>query len=317
MFPFYVWIVIVIVAVIILGFLPMFFITKKIATREFEDKLVRSTKNKWARENSCPSNQEHSVMYDEGMAWANNYADNRMPVEVCSCNLKLHGMYFDFSSKNCVIIIPGRAESLNYSYYFAEPYRKAGYNILVIDTRAHGLSEGKYVGCGIGEIPDVIAWSKFLKDQYSIEKIVIHGICVGSTTAVMAAVEEDCPKIDGIIAEGMFKSFYTIFKQRTKNGGHPTFMFMGHIFRLIKKYAGVDIKKQSPAAIMHKMDTPIMFFHSLKDDASLPVYAQELYDICASKIKKLVWFDNGAHSHIRIVNKDKYDGEIIDFLNLI
>ena len=65
---------------------------------------------------------------------------------------------------------------------------------------------------------------------------------------------------------------------------------------------------------MDKMDTPILFFHSLKDDASLPVYAQELYDACASKVKKLVWFDKGAHSHIRIVNKEKYDSEIKNFL---
>ncbi|MBQ4061770.1 MAG: alpha/beta hydrolase [Christensenellaceae bacterium] len=311
---FYIWIIIALAAVILLGYLPMFLITKKIAMREFNDKLVRTSSEKWARENSCPSNAEHSVMYDLGMEWADQNIDRRIPVEVTSCDLKLYGMYFDFGSDSCVIIIPGRAESLNYSYYFAQPYKEAGYNVLVIDTRAHGLSEGKYVGYGIGEIPDVIEWSKLLKDRFGIKKIVIHGICVGSTTAVMASVKEDCPKLAGIVAEGMFKSFYTIFKQRTKNGGHPTFMFMGHIYRMAKKYVGVDIKKQCPAAVMDKMDTPILFFHSLKDDASLPVYAQELYDACASKVKKLVWFDKGAHSHIRIVNKEKYDSEIKNFL---
>ena len=34
-----------------------------------------------------------------------------------------------------------------------------------------------------------------------------------------------------------------------------------------------------------------------------------------SKKKKFVWFDHGAHSHLRIVNLEKYDQEVIEFLN--
>ena len=53
--------------------------------------------------------------------------------------------------------------------------------------------------------------------------------------------------------------------------------------------------------------------HSKEDKFSLPEKAQELYDKCSAP-KKLVWFDHGAHSHIRINNVLEYDKTIKDFL---
>ena len=36
---------------------------------------------------------------------------------------------------------------------------------------------------------------------------------------------------------------------------------------------------------------------------------------CGSKNKKFVWFEHGAHSHLRIVNPEKYDSEVTAFIN--
>ncbi len=312
--PLYFWITAGFLAIVVLPFAAMLIYTRKIAEKEYYEKLVRTSPEKWGRQNSCPENEEHSRMYEEGMAWAKAHAACMKPESIESCGFRLKGEYYDFGSKNCVIIIPGRAESLNYSYFFAPPYERAGFNILVIDTRAHGLSEGKFVGMGIGEIPDVTAWARFLKAEKGMSRIVLHGICIGASTSVMASVREDCPGLAGIISEGLFKSFYTIFKQRTKNGGHPAFPFMWHIYRLAKKNAGVDIKRQSPESIMGKMSAPVLFLHSKKDNAALPKYAQQLFAACSSSKKKLVWFEEGAHSHIRIADKQKYDDEICAFL---
>ncbi len=291
----------------------MYFITLSRAKIEYADKLTRTSKDKWGRKNSCPENAEHSVMFDEGMAWAAAHKDAMRPLTVESCSLRLEAEFYDFKSDTSVIIIPGRAESIFYSYFFAEPYEKAGVNVLVIDTRAHGNSDGKYVGMGIGEIPDVIAWVKLLK-ELGTKKVIIHGICIGASTAVMVSTEPDCPPLYGIVCEGLFSSFYTIFKQRTKNGGYPTFMFLGHIYRLAKKNAGVDIKRKCPANVMDKMTVPALFMHSRADNASLPSIAEELYEKCTSGIKRVVWFEKGAHSHIRIQNKEKYDSAITDFI---
>ena len=74
--------------------------------------------------------------------------------------LKLVGEWFDYGFDKTVIILPGRRETLVYSYYYAQPYKELGINVLVIDQRAHGLSEGTYSTCGIKEADDVKLWLK-------------------------------------------------------------------------------------------------------------------------------------------------------------
>ena len=49
---------------------------------------------------------------------------NTLPMIISMVIGTLIGEYFDFGKDRCVIILPGRCESLMYSYYFAPPYEK-------------------------------------------------------------------------------------------------------------------------------------------------------------------------------------------------
>ena len=53
---------------------------------------------------------------------------------------------------------------------------------------------------------------------------------------------------------------------------------------------------------------------SKEDRYSLPEKAKELYNECNSP-KRLVYFEKGRHSHIKINAPEKYDKVIVDFLN--
>ena len=103
--------------------------------------LVRTSKKKWSRECCFPEDKEYKKMFDDGIAWSEKYKDKKLAIECTNKGCKLVGEYFNFGYDKAVIIISGRMESLLYSYYYAEPYRSAGYNVLVIDNRAHGNSE--------------------------------------------------------------------------------------------------------------------------------------------------------------------------------
>ena len=196
--PIWIWIVI---AVIILGLLPL----PILAYYLYSVLLVRTSKKKWGRECSIPDDEEYKRMFDIGIEWEKQYHSQKQPVEVVSDGLKLVGEYFDFGSDTSVIIIAGRMESLLYSYYFAEPYRRLGYNILVIDNRAHGLSEGKYLSLGAKEYRDILRWGELLHDRFHQKSIVIHGICIGSCVGLFALCSPDCPDyFKAMAAEGMF-----------------------------------------------------------------------------------------------------------------
>ena len=149
--PTWAWILIGVAAFALVSLVAMVCATMGIAKKVYQNILVRTDENKWRRANSYPPNPEHTHMFELGMQWGRENAAHMRPVEIENEGLKLAGEYFDFGAERCVIIFPGRTETLYYSYYFAEPYVAAGCNVLVVDPRAHGLSDGKYNCCGTKE----------------------------------------------------------------------------------------------------------------------------------------------------------------------
>jgi len=288
-----------------------FIVSKKV----YEVQLVRTSKDKWGKGCSAPDNVEQVQMFDQGEAW---YAENEqygIDVKVQSEGLNLVGKYLDFGFKRACIIIAGRTESYLYSYYFAKPYKEAGFNILVIDNRAHGDSDGKYIGIGLKEYNDILEWGKLLHDTYHNETIFIHGICIGSATAMYVLTSEKCPDYySGMCADGMYTTFYETFKTHMialKKPVQPCSYFV--MKRIQKNIDGISPIKNGPIYCIDKLKKPLLMIHSKEDVFSLPKKAVELYEKCNAP-KKLVWFDHGAHSHIRINNVEGYDNTIKDFI---
>ena len=279
--------------------------------------LVRTTPKKWRARYEFPDDLEYNSMFEEGREWNERFKDKKRDVSIVSEGFRLVGEYFDLGNDKCVIIVPGRTESSNYSYFFAKPYEESGYNILAIDNRCHGRSEGRINSLGFKEYKDIIAWSEYLNQKEGIKTVLCHGICIGSCVALFANTSEDCPEcLKGLVAEGMYPTFgeslWHHLEPFKKYG--PMKMFFRMTCFYIKVIAGADIINDGPIKRMNRMDKAMLFLHSKEDKYSLPKRAQELYDICPSKNKRLVWFDVGAHSRVRINNCEKYDRTIKDFL---
>lgn len=309
-----IWIWILIwVAAFFLVIAPIFIIPAVIYTVL----LVRTRKSKWTRKCSLPKDPEIKEMFDIGMAWADKYAAHKREVDVYSGKYHLFGEYFDFGFDKAVIIIAGRTEALLYSYYFAEPYRQSGYNVLVIDNRSHGKSDGRISALGYREYADILRWSAFLHDDLGNRQVFLHGICIGASHALFALTSDNCPDyMQGMVSEGMFTNFYDSLKNHIKEAKQPVYPALWELRGYIRLFAGYDIKKDGPVFRIHKLNKPILMLQSKEDLYSLPEKAKELYAKCPAP-KRLVYFDKGAHSHIKINNSAKYDKVIIDFLKEI
>ena len=303
-------ITIVLTAIFLLLILPLIIIANYVFTVQ----MVRTSKDKWKRGCSALDNEEQVKMYDEGLKWASENKDKIVEVDIYNDKLHLFGEYFDFGSKKCAIILQGRTESLWYSYYYAKPYQDLGYNILVIDSRAHGNSDGKYNCAGLKEYRDVLKWTEYIKNRFNIEKFILHGICIGSATAMYAITNDKNNYYEGIVADGMYTNFYETFKNHMIEEGRRVHPFIDIMMVIMYLRAGVDIKRKGPIKSIKNLDKPILFLYSKEDKFSLPEKAKLLYDVCPSE-KRLVWFEKGAHSHIRINNLEKYDNSIKDFVN--
>lgn len=277
--------------------------------------FVRTSPEKYPRDLSCDEPNQRK-MYEEGMAFAQIEKAHEEEVTIVHAGLKLAGVYLNYGHEQTVIIIPGRAETVNYSFYFAEIYRKSPFNVLLIDPRGHGLSEGKYNTVGILESGDLLAWSQFLHDEKGQKKIFFHGICIGGASAILALAKPDLPSyIAGAAVEGPFADFEKMFARHVKVAGHLSFPIANELPHYFKKYAKVDIVRDSPEKHIAQVHSPILFLQG-KEDIYVPYQdTQRLFSLCPSEKKQWLMFEKGEHSKLRYFNLEKYDSAVLSFFS--
>jgi len=279
----------------------------------FYNIMYRNPKKR-TRECSNKKDERQMRMFAEGIAWAEQFKDKTEQLHIVNDGLNLYGEYVNFGFDKCVIILQGRTESLLYSYYFADVYYKNGYNIMVIDTRAHGLSDGKYQTAGIKESDDAVMWIKLLNEKYHITDFTLHGICIGGATAVLAYAKlknEGSGLVKRIVTDSIYQSWKEIFIRHIKRFKQPAFPVLHSIFFLTFLLTKARLFTETPLKYMKDIDIPILFIWSVKDIFCVKSKGEELFEACASKYKELRFFPEGRHSHIRSTQAAEYD-EVID-----
>lgn len=278
--------------------------------------LKRKSKEQWGR-NISVENEQTIRMDNEGLEWQRKHNDCKKDVHIVNNGLNLYGEYYDLGFDKAVIILSGRTESLRYGYYFAKPYSDSGFNVLVIDPRAHGYSDGIYNTVGFEESKDALAWAKFLNREFLLTNIIFHGICIGGAAGMLAITSSDCPDfVKGLVTEGMFANFGESMKNHLIERKKLFFPVMQCIDFWMKRYTGYSMMK-GPIDVISKMDKPLLMLQSKKDKYSTYQKAEMLFEWCSSNEKKLVLFEEGDHSMLRITDTEKYDFEIFLFLKRI
>ncbi len=304
------YIVLGIIGLFVLGYVLPNVIIASIIFREL---LVRTNKKKWSRDCSW-DDEEQKRMFAEGELWGEENKEFQKRVSVKSDGFTLVGEYFDFGYDKAVIIVPGRMETCVYSYYFASPYKQAGYNVLAIDNRSHGLSEGRYNTVGIKEYKDLLCWAKFLHDEQNIKKAWFHGICIGAATCLYAFTSEKAPDyFEGLTTDGMYLHFGDMLERRIVERKHNPHPCVEIVMAFIKLVSGKNPAKDGPIHRIDKMNKPILFIYSKMDVYSPESAVMKLYEKCGSA-KRIEWFEKGIHSHVRINDEERYDEVIKNFI---
>lgn len=150
-------------------------------------------------------------------------------------------------------------------------YRDMNFNILLIDERASGKSQGKYTSMGIMESFDIVGWCRWLELCFGTEtEIIIHGVSTGAFAAIAAAVNPEMPiNIKGIIAESVYPLIRdTVYNIAEKNLAFLTKPAMPFINLFYKNHVGFDMRDFSLYTISKSVKIPVLFIHSAKDSVA-------------------------------------------------
>ncbi len=234
-------------------------------------------------------------------------------VEITSHDgLKLKGIlvYAPQPSKKTVIAIHGYKNcGINEYGSYIRNYHEMGFNVLVPDDRAHGVSEGKFIGFAWLDRRDCIGWINYIVDKFGEDSsILLHGISMGSATVMNASGEKDFPKqVKAVVSDCGYSCAWNQFKHVLKRNFHLHAFPILYIANAINKIVcGYDFKESSSVNQLKNSKVPFLFIHGGDDDFVPTEMVHEVYEACASEMKEVHVFDGAAHAESYYVCHDEY-----------
>ncbi len=241
--------------------------------------------------------------------------------------LKLHATYFpgmedgtgwpaDVSGvKKAVICFHGyTGEGLSNHIAIADYFLKKGYAMLMPDARAHGESEGEYIGFGCLDRKDALSWVNWLIGTCGDDvEIMLHGTSMGGATVLMASGLDLPCQVKGIVSDCGFTSPKEVFTHVLNHMYHlPAFPAIQGADLLNKRLAGYGMDECNAKYEVQKAKVPILFIHG-SSDTFVPVsMCHEIYENCASPKRKLI-VEGAAHAESYYKDMADYEKVLTEF----
>jgi len=226
-----------------------------------------------------------------------------------------HHAYFvrnDSSSQTAIVIHGWRDRAIKFMHIARIYHQLLGYNVLMPDLHAHGLSEGEAVGMGWNDRKDILHWLSVARELFGYEQLVIHGVSMGAATTMNVSGETMPEGLKSIhfVEDCGYTSVWDEFSYQMKEMfGLPDFPLMYSTSRLCKLKYGWSFDEASPLEQVKKCQYPMLFIHGDADDFVPTFMVHPLYE--AKPWPKELWITKGA-VHAR--SYDAYPEEYVEHL---
>lgn len=192
-------------------------------------------------------------------------------------------------------------------------YSSIGCNLLIIDHRACGKSEGEYITFGVKERFDVAAWAKKAAETAPDLPIFLDGISLGGTTVLLASELPMPENVVGIVADCGFTSPWDICKHVVNHYMKiPAFPSLNIANLYCRAFAGFSLKETSAQRALEKNKYPIFFLHGGKDDF-VPTEMSRINFEAARSEKELHIVEEATHGLSYLYEPERCQKAINDF----
>lgn len=231
--------------------------------------------------------------------------------------LKLHATWFPQEEcKKIVICFHGyTSRGMNDYTGLSSYYLPHGYSMLLVDERAHGESEGTYIGFGFLDRMDALKWIDWVLETCGEDvRILLHGTSMGGATVLMTSGLNLPEQVKGIISDCAFTSPKEVFTHVLHTMIHlPAFPIMQISDVINRKRAGYGLDDCNAAREVQKATVPILFIHGSADTFVPCSMCDTIYENCTSPKKKLI-VEGAAHAESFYKDTEAYENAMTEFL---
>jgi hypothetical protein len=194
-------------------------------------------------------------------------------------------------SRKTAITVHGWREQGIAMLMIARLYERMGYNVVVPDLHAHGLSEGDAVDMGWKDREDVLHWMTLFR----ADTMVVHGISMGAATTMNVSGETMPAGIRSMkfVEDCGYTSVWDEFCYELKQEFDlPAFPLLYTSSLLCRLHYGWSFQEAAPIKQIVKCKYPMLLIHGDNDDFVPSWMVHPLYE--AKPEPKRLWVAKGS-----------------------
>ena len=194
------------------------------------------------------------------------------------------------------IVLHGwRDSAIKFMYIGRIYHQQLGYNVLLPDLHAHGLSEGEVIGMGWKERHDVLHWMTVAAQLFQSDEFVVHGVSMGAATAMNVSGLPMPKEVRTVrfVEDCGYTSVWDEFSYELREEFHlPAFPLMYTTSLLCRLRNGWSFGEASSLRQVEKCHWPMLFIHGDNDHFVPSWMVHPLYE--AKPGRKSLWTPHGT-----------------------
>ena len=198
----------------------------------------------------------------------------------------------------------------------AKALHDEGFHLLLVDQRAHGHSQGRWITYGVNERQDCTAWAWHCYRRFGPNHpLFLYGMSMGATTVLLAAGLGLPPTVQGILADCGFTAPLAILRHVLSRFCRP---LSAPLLWLLRWYARwllhVDLDCCSTPAALHRTRLPVLLLHGV-DDSFVPMDMSREAAAACGGYHQLYLVTNAGHGGAGWVDRNGYLSAVKGFLH--
>ncbi|MBE6049144.1 MAG: alpha/beta hydrolase [Clostridium sp.] len=251
--------------------------------------------------------------------WDENYFDNILveDLEIESKEgFKLKGHLIEpyKDSDKYIILVHGYSAHYSLHFPFVPVFINEGFNILLVEERAHGASEGNFATYGYKESEDLDLWINYLENRKGQTLFLgLHGQSMGAATVLLCGARNK--KVKFIIEDCGYSSAKEQLKYEYNKVKGASFKLSYWFFWLMVKIrCKFNFSKVNPLQEILKSDTPIFFVHGTKDIKVPYEMCIKMYEKRKNDKDKILIVPNAEHLTAYKEQQEEYTKILHEFI---
>ena len=192
-----------------------------------------------------------------------------------------------------------------------------GHNLLLVDQRAHGKSQGRTITFGIQERQDVLCWVEYALQRFGPDtSIFLYGVSMGAATVLMASGLPLPGNVRRIIADCPYSVPMDVIAHVGKSNPLPQCLIRPFVWLGARLFGSFDLLEMDAVQAVRNSQTPILIIHG-EADTFVPCEMSEAPCQANPELVRRVTFPGADHAISYLVDTPRYWQEVIRFLETL